>query len=158
MGASRRGWRVIALIQRAARGAVRVDEAVVGEIGPGLVCLVGVARGDGEAQVTRLAERVLNYRVFPDEQGRMNRSVRDTRGGVLAVPQFTLAADTRRGNRPSFTPAADPGDAEALFDRFVAELQAHHPGELATGRFGADMQVELVNDGPVTFWLEARPG
>jgi D-tyrosyl-tRNA(Tyr) deacylase len=87
----------------------------------------------------------------------MNRSVHDTAGGVLAVPQFTLAADTRRGNRPSFTPAADPSDAEALFDRFVSELSGMHVGEVATGRFGADMQVELVNDGPVTFWLEARP-
>lgn len=149
---------MIALIQRACRGAVRVDDEVVGEIGPGLVCLVGVGQGDGPAQAKRLAERVLNYRVFPDDAGRMNRSVRDDVGGVLAVPQFTLAADTRRGNRPSFTPAADPGEAEVLFDRFVAELRAMHPGKVATGRFGADMQVELVNDGPVTFWLEARPG
>nr|WP_284047579.1 D-aminoacyl-tRNA deacylase [Guyparkeria hydrothermalis] len=146
------------MIQRARHGAVRVDDDVIGEIGPGLVCLVGVGQGDGSPQAKRLAERVLNYRVFPDDEGRMNRSVRDVVGGVLAVPQFTLAADTRRGNRPSFTPAADPGDAEALFDRFVAELQAMHPGKVATGRFGADMQVELVNDGPVTFWLEARPG
>ena len=149
---------MIALIQRAARGAVRVDDELVGEIGPGLVCLVGVGQGDGPAQAQRLAERVLNYRVFPDEQGRMNRSVRDTSGGVLAVPQFTLAADTRRGNRPSFTPAADPRGARMLFDRFVTELRDMHAGEVATGRFGADMQVELVNDGPVTFWLEARPG
>lgn len=149
---------MIALIQRAGRGAVRVDDEVVGEIGPGLVCLVGVGRGDGAPQAKRLAERVLNYRVFPDEQGRMNRSVRDLRGGVLAVPQFTLAADTRRGNRPSFTSAADPSEAEALFDRFVHELRGMHSGEVATGRFGADMQVELINDGPVTFWLEARPG
>ena len=148
---------MIALIQRVRRGAVRVDDEVVGEIGPGLVCLVGVGQGDGAAQAERLAERVLNYRVFPDERGRMNRSVRDSRGGVLAVPQFTLAADTRRGNRPSFTPAADPSGAEALFDRFVDELRDLHGGEVATGRFGADMQVELVNDGPVTFWLEARP-
>lgn len=149
---------MIALIQRATRGAVRVDEAVVGEIGAGLVCLVGVTQGDGVAQAERLAERVLNYRVFPDKAGRMNRSVREAGGGVLAVPQFTLAADTRRGNRPSFTPAADPAEAEALFDRFVAAVERGHPGALATGRFGADMQVELVNDGPVTFWLEARPG
>ena len=149
---------MIALIQRATRGSVRVDSERVGEIGPGLVCLIGVGQGDGAAQAKRLAERVLNYRVFPDEQGRMNRSVRDTAGGVLAVPQFTLAADTRRGNRPSFTPAADPDDAQRLFDRFVDELEALHSGEVATGRFGADMQVELVNDGPVTFWLEARPG
>ncbi|MFP4251947.1 MAG: D-aminoacyl-tRNA deacylase [Guyparkeria sp.] len=149
---------MIALIQRARRGAVRVDETVVGEIGAGLVCLVGVTRGDAQAQAERLAERVLNYRVFADEAGRMNRSVREAGGGVLAVPQFTLAADTRRGNRPSFTPAADPSEAEALFGHFVAALERHHAGEVATGRFGADMQVELVNDGPVTFWLEVRPG
>jgi D-tyrosyl-tRNA(Tyr) deacylase len=148
---------VIALIQRATRGAVRVDTSVVGEIGPGLVCLVGVADGDGPAQARRLAERVMNYRVFPDAQGRMNRSVRDTAGGILAVPQFTLAADTRRGNRPSFTPAADPAEATRGFDAFVAALREGHAGEVATGRFGADMQVELVNDGPVTFWLEAPP-
>lgn len=148
---------MIALIQRARHGAVRVDDEVVGEIGPGLVCLVGVSQGDGPAQAKRLAERVLNYRVFPDDHGRMNRSVNDTAGGVLAVPQFTLAADTRRGNRPSFTPAADPADAERLFEAFVDALEADHSGPVGTGRFGADMQVELVNDGPVTFWLEARP-
>jgi len=149
---------MIALIQRARRGAVRVNDEVVGEIGPGLVCLVGVGQGDGPAQAKRLAERVLKYRVFPDGQGRMNRSVSDTAGGVLAVPQFTLAADTRRGNRPSFTPAADPAEAERLFEVFVDRLETDHSGPVGTGRFGADMQVELVNDGPVTFWLEARPG
>ncbi len=146
---------MIGLIQRARRGAVRVDDEVVGEIGMGLVCLVGVEQGDGAAQAERLAERVLNYRVFPDEAGRMNRSLRQAEGGVLAVPQFTLAADTRRGNRPSFTPAADPGVAEGLFGVFVESLRRRYPGAVATGRFGADMQVELVNDGPVTFWLEA---
>ncbi|MFN2381245.1 MAG: D-aminoacyl-tRNA deacylase [Guyparkeria sp.] len=149
---------MIALIQRARRGAVRLDDEVVGEIGPGLVCLVGVGCGDAPAQAERLAERVLNYRVFPDEAGRMNRSVGQAGGGVLAVPQFTLAADTRRGNRPSFTPAADPREAEVLFDRFVEALERQHGGVVATGRFGADMQVELVNDGPVTFLLEARAG
>lgn len=149
---------MIALIQRARRGAVRVDDEVVGEIGPGLVCLIGVTQGDGPAQAQRLAERVLAYRVFPDPQGRMNRSLRDTGGGVLAVPQFTLAADTQRGNRPSFTPAAAPDDAERLFNAFLAALQKNHGGPVASGRFGADMQVELINDGPVTFWLETRPG
>ena len=148
---------MIALIQRATRGAVRVDDEVVGQIGAGLVCLIGVVDGDGPAQARRLAERVMNYRVFPDDAGRMNRSVRDIEGGILAVPQFTLAADTRRGNRPSFTPAADPEKASDLFDAFVAALHPAQPGEVATGRFGADMQVELVNDGPVTFWLEVPP-
>ncbi|MFI9651411.1 D-aminoacyl-tRNA deacylase [Guyparkeria halopsychrophila] len=149
---------MIGLIQRARRGAVRVDDKVVGEIGVGLVCLVGVEQGDGPAQAERLAERVLNYRVFPDEAGRMNLSLLQTEGGVLAVPQFTLAADTRSGNRPSFTPAADPGVAQELFDVFVDTLSRRHAGTVATGRFGADMQVELINDGPVTFWLEAPPG
>ncbi|WP_410474695.1 D-aminoacyl-tRNA deacylase [Guyparkeria sp. TX1] len=148
---------MIGLIQRARRGAVRVDDEVVGEIGVGLVCLVGVEQGDGPAQAERLAERVLNYRVFPDEAGRMNLSVQQAVGGVLAVPQFTLAADTRRGNRPSFTPAADPDVAEGLFGVFVDSLSRRHPGAVATGRFGADMQVELVNDGPVTFWLQVPP-
>lgn len=149
---------MIGLIQRARRGAVRVDDEVVGEIGVGLVCLVGVERDDGPAQAERLAERVLNYRVFPDEAGRMNLSVQQAGGGVLAVPQFTLAADTRRGNRPSFTPAADPGGAKELFGVFVDSLSRRCPGAVATGRFGADMQVELINDGPVTFWLEVPPG
>lgn len=148
---------MIGLIQRARRGAVRVDDEVVGEIGVGLVCLVGVEQGDGPAQAERLAERVLNYRVFPDEAGRMNLSVQQAGGGVLAVPQFTLAADTRRGNRPSFTPAADPDVAEGLFGVFGDSLSRRHPGAVATGRFGADMQVELVNDGPVTFWLQVPP-
>lgn len=149
---------MIALIQRARRGAVRVDGELLGEIGPGLVCLIGVSQGDGPAQAQRLAERVLNYRVFPDEQGRMNRSLCDTGGGVLVVPQFTLAADTQSGNRPSFTPAAAPAEAERLFAAFLAALQQNHSGPVASGRFGADMQVELINDGPVTFWLETRPG
>lgn len=149
---------MIGLIQRARRGAVRVDDEVVGEIGLGLVCLVGVEQDDGPAQAERLAERVLNYRVFPDEAGRMNLSVQQAGGGVLAVPQFTLAADTRRGNRPSFTPAADPDVAEGLFAVFVNSLSRRCPGAVATGRFGADMHVELINDGPVTFWLEAPPG
>ena len=148
---------MIGLIQRARRGAVLVNDEVVGEIGLGLVCLVGVEQGDGPAQAERLAERVLSYRVFPDEAGRMNRSLRQAEGGVLAVPQFTLAADTRRGNRPSFTPAADPGVAEELFGVFVESLSRQYAGTVATGRFGADMQVELVNDGPVTFWLEVPP-
>ena len=147
---------MIGLLQRVARAAVEVDGERVGEIGPGLLVLVGVERGDGQAQAARLLERLLGYRVFPDEAGRMNRCLRDTGGGLLLVPQFTLAADTRKGTRASFTPAADPGTGERLFAELLAAARGAHP-TVATGRFGADMQVSLVNDGPVTFWLQARP-
>lgn len=147
---------MIALIQRVSQAAVSVDGEVVGSIGPGLLALVGVQRGDGEAQSARLLQRVLDYRVFADEAGRMNRSLRDTGGGLLLVPQFTLAADTRSGNRPGFSTAAEPAAAEALFGRLAeAARAAHRP--VACGRFGAHMAVSLVNDGPVTFWLEVAP-
>jgi D-tyrosyl-tRNA(Tyr) deacylase len=119
--------------------------------------LVGVEREDTEAGAARLAERVLGYRVFPDRDGKMNLSTADVGGGVLLVPQFTLAADTQKGMRASFTPAAAPERGRALFDALVAAVRARHPG-CATGRFGADMQVHLVNDGPVTFWLRVPPG
>ena len=145
---------MIALIQRVTEARVRVDGAVVGEIGPGLLALVAVQPGDGEVQVDRTLERLLGYRVFGDDDGRMNRSLRDVAGGLLLVSQFTLAADTKKGMRPSFTSAAPPALGLALFDRLVEKARAAHPN-VATGRFGADMQVELVNDGPVTFWLEA---
>ncbi len=128
------------------------DEAV-GAIGPGLLVLVGVERDDTAAQAERLLERLLGYRVFEDAQGRMNRSVADTAGGVLLVPQFTLAADTAKGMRASFTPAAPPDHGRRLFDHLAARARACHAGAVATGRFGAHMQVSLVNDGPVTFWL-----
>jgi D-tyrosyl-tRNA(Tyr) deacylase len=144
---------MLALIQRVTSASVSVDDAVVGAIGPGLLALVAVEPGDGELQATRLAERLLGYRVFADAAGRMNRSLADTGGGLLLVSQFTLAADTRSGMRPSFTSAAPPGDAERLFDHLVAACRALHPAGVETGRFGAHMVVSLVNDGPVTFLL-----
>jgi D-tyrosyl-tRNA(Tyr) deacylase len=147
---------VIALLQRVAEASVTVDGRTVGEIGPGVLALVCAERGDTEASAARLVERMLAFRLFEDGAGKMNLSVRDTGGGLLLVPQFTLAADTRSGNRPSFTPAADPALGRQLFDRAVALARgAHSP--VATGEFGAHMQVRLVNDGPVTFWLRVDP-
>jgi D-tyrosyl-tRNA(Tyr) deacylase len=131
---------------------VVVGGEVVGAIGRGLLAFVAVEPGDTEARAERLLERVLGYRVFPDAQGRMNLGLTDVGGGLLLVPQFTLAADTRKGMRPSFSSAAAPQDGRPLFDHLVDQARAAHP-EVATGRFGADMQVALVNDGPVTFWL-----
>lgn len=148
---------MIALIQRVSRASVRIAGQTVGTIGPGLAVLAAVQRGDREAQARRLAERLAAYRVFPDADGRMNLDVRQAGGGILLVPQFTLAADTRKGNRPSLGRAADPVVGEALFAALAAELRIR-VGEVATGRFGADMDVELVNRGPVTFWLEVPPG
>jgi D-tyrosyl-tRNA(Tyr) deacylase len=148
---------MIALLQRVSQASVRIEGHVVGEIGTGLLALIGVVRGDDQAGAQRLLERVLNYRVFPDQAGRMNLSLREVSGGLLLVPQFTLAAETARGNRPGFSRAADPADASRLFD-YVLELahSAHDArGPVAAGRFGAHMQVSLVNDGPVTFWLES---
>jgi D-tyrosyl-tRNA(Tyr) deacylase len=146
---------MIGLIQRVTHADVSVDGATVGAIGPGLVALIGVEREDGAEQATRLLDRILHYRVFPDPDGRMNLSLTDTDGGLLLVPQFTLAADTGKGTRPSFTPAADPERGQRLFEKLAgAALARHQP--VATGRFGAHMQVSLTNDGPVTFWLTAR--
>jgi D-aminoacyl-tRNA deacylase len=147
---------VIALIQRVADARVIVAGRTVGEIGPGLLALVCAERGDGEAGADRLLEKVLGYRVFADDAGKMNRSLRDTGGGLLIVSQFTLAADTNSGTRPSFTPAADPVTGEALYDHFVATARRAHP-VVATGEFRAHMRVELVNDGPVTFTLRVPP-
>lgn len=144
---------MIGLLQRVRRASVEVAGETVGEIGAGLLVLVGVERGDGEAQAERLLERLLGYRVFEDDAGRMNRSLQEIGGGLLLVPQFTLAADTRKGSRPSFTPAAAPADGERLFDYLLIQARAAHP-DVASGRFGATMQVSLVNDGPVTFWLQ----
>ena len=144
---------MLSLIQRVSSASVSVEGEVVGAIGPGLLALVGVESGDGEAQVARMAERLLGYRVFADEAGRMNRSLADTGGGLLLVSQFTLAADTRSGMRPSFTSAAPPDDAERTFNGLVAACRAPHAAGVETGRFGAHMVVSLVNDGPVTFLL-----
>jgi len=144
---------MLSLIQRVTQAAVTVEDAVVGTIGPGLLALVGVEPGDGEAQVARMAERLLGYRVFADEAGRMNRSLADTGGGLLLVSQFTLAADTRSGMRPSFTTAAPPAEAERGFNRLVETCRQKHAGRVETGRFGAHMVISLVNDGPVTFLL-----
>ena len=146
---------MIALIQRVSTARVDVDGTTVGAIGPGLLALVAVQPGDGEAQTARMLQRLLGYRVFGDDAGRMNRSLGDTGGGLLLVSQFTLAADTDSGMRPSFTTAAAPDQAERWFNRLVELARGAHPG-VETGRFGAHMQVHLVNDGPVTFRLEVR--
>lgn len=146
---------MIGLIQRVTQATVAVGDEVVGTIDRGLLALIGVERDDGEEQSDRLLERLLGYRVFPDQGGRMNLSLKETGGGLLLVPQFTLVADTGKGMRPSFTSAADPGRGERLFDDLASKAAArHHP--VATGRFGTHMQVSLTNDGPVTFWLAAR--
>ena len=145
---------MIALVQRVSSAAVHIDGAEVAAIGKGLLALIAVERGDGEAQAARLAERVVAYRIFADAQGKMNLSLKDVGGELLAVPQFTLAADTASGLRPSFSSAAAPATGEALFAKFTEKAaQGVH---VATGRFGADMKVSLVNDGPVTFWLQSR--
>jgi len=147
---------MIALIQRVTRAEVRVNDRAVALIGPGLLALVGIVRGDGAAQGSRLLQRLLDYRVFDDEFGRMNRSLRDTQGGLLLVPQFTLAADTDAGNRPGFQGAAEPVVAKALYEQLLGDARAAH-GTVGSGEFGAHMQVSLTNDGPVTFWLEVPP-
>ncbi|MFN7552071.1 MAG: D-aminoacyl-tRNA deacylase [Pseudomonadota bacterium] len=144
---------MIALIQRVTEARVEVDGEVVGAIGPGLLALVAVEPDDGEAQAARLLERLLGYRVFDDGEGRMNRSLRETAGGLLLVPQFTLAADTRKGLRPSFSGAAMPEIGRRVFDRLLAGAHASHVA-VASGRFGAHMRVHLVNDGPVTLRLQ----
>ena len=144
---------MIALIQRVNRAAVTVDSETVGAIGRGILALIGVQRGDTTASADRLLERVLTYRIFSDEQGKMNLSLRDIEGELLLVSQFTLAADTQKGTRAGFSTAAAPEEAKRLFDYFLDRARASH-GTVAAGVFGADMQVSLVNDGPVTFWLE----
>ncbi|MDX1604667.1 MAG: D-aminoacyl-tRNA deacylase [Candidatus Competibacterales bacterium] len=147
---------MIGLLQRVREARVAVAGADVGAIAAGLLVLVGVERDDTEAQAERLLQRLLSYRVFADTEGRMNLSLQDTGGGLLLVPQFTLAADTRKGNRPGFSPAASPGQGEALFDYLLDRARRDH-APVAAGRFGANMQVHLVNDGPVTFWLQVPP-
>lgn len=146
---------MIALIQRVTEASVEIEGSIVGAIGGGLLALVAVQPGDGEAQARRLLERVLGYRVFADADGRMNRSLADTNGGLLLVSQFTLAADTRSGMRPGFSTAAAPEEAERWFNRVVELARERHAG-VEIGRFGAHMKVRLINDGPVTFRLEVR--
>lgn len=144
---------MIALIQRVSEARVSIDSAVVGEIGRGILALIGVQKDDTEAGADRLLERILGYRIFPDGEDRMNLSLRDIHGELLLVSQFTLAADTRNGTRPGFSTAAAPDEGRRLFDYFVNQARTSSL-KIQTGRFGANMQVGLVNDGPVTFWLE----
>jgi len=146
---------MIGLLQRVSEASVRVDGDIIGQIGQGLMVLVGIEKEDTQKDMDRLLERLLGYRVFEDDQGRMNLSVRDIDGGLLLVPQFTLAADTNKGMRPSFTSAAPPEEARAKFERFVGQAREVY-SKVESGSFGADMKVGLVNDGPVTFWLQTR--
>jgi D-tyrosyl-tRNA(Tyr) deacylase len=149
---------VIALLQRVTEAGVEIEGRGVAAIGRGILALVGVERGDTEAQAGRLAERLLGYRIFPDAEGKMNLSLLDIGGELLVVPQFTLAADTKQGTRPGVSTAASPDEGRRLFERFVFLLNQKH-SNVKTGEFGAHMKVRLVNDGPVTFWLQvpARP-
>lgn len=147
---------MIALLQRVQGASVHVDGRVVGEIARGIMALIGVEKGDRNAQADRLLERILGYRIFPDARDKMNLSVRDINGGLLLVPQFTLAADTRTGMRPSFSSAASPEQGRLVFD-YLYERACRSGLQVAGGVFGADMQVHLVNDGPVTFWLQVPP-
>jgi D-tyrosyl-tRNA(Tyr) deacylase len=147
---------LIALLQRVRHASVTVDGASIGAIDAGLLVFLCAEKGDTEREGDALLAKLLGYRVFGDAAGKMNRSVTDVAGGLLLVPQFTLAADTRSGTRPSFTPAAAPADARRLFDHVVTQARSRH-ATVATGQFGADMQVALTNDGPVTFWLRVDP-
>lgn len=147
---------MIALLQRVSHASVAVDGRQVGAIDAGLLVLLCAERGDTEKQADALLAKLLGYRIFSDQAGKMNRSVVDVEGALLVVPQFTLAADTNAGTRPSFTPAASPVDGVRLFDYFVRQARHKHPA-VETGQFGADMQVSLTNDGPVTIWLQVDP-
>ncbi|MFL6673901.1 MAG: D-aminoacyl-tRNA deacylase [Massilia sp.] len=147
---------MIGLLQRVSQASVVVDGETVGAIGAGLMVLVCAEKGDTEREADALLDKLLGYRVFADDAGKMNRSVLDVAGGLLLVPQFTLAADTRSGKRPSFTPAAAPDVGQRLYDHVVRQARARH-AKVETGRFGADMKVSLTNDGPVTFWLRIDP-
>ena len=148
---------MIALVQRVAEASVAVGGETVGAVGPGVLVLLGVVRGDTAAEADWLAAKVAALRIFPDEAGKMNRSLRDTGGGALVVSQFTLAGDARKGTRPSYIRAALPADAEPLYEHFAAALGDALGRPVATGVFGASMQVALVNDGPVTLWLDRPP-
>jgi D-tyrosyl-tRNA(Tyr) deacylase len=142
---------VIALVQRVSEASVAVDGKTIASIARGVLALIGVERGDSEGEADRLAEKIIAFRIFPDDAGKMNRSLKDIGGELLAVPQFTLVADTKSGTRPSFSSGASPAEGERLFAYFTNRTRA------ASGRFGADMKVSLVNDGPVTFWLQVSP-
>ncbi len=146
---------MISLVQRVLQASVHVDGLSVGEIGPGMLALVAVEPGDGERQVERMAQRLLGYRIFADDAGRMNRSLGDSEGELLLVSQFTLAADTTSGMRPGFSTAAPPEVAEPVFNKLLETCRRLHPPGVETGRFGAHMVISLVNDGPVTFLLRA---
>lgn len=143
-----------ALLQRVAHASVTVEGEVIGQTGPGLLILVCAMQGDAEAQADQLAAKIAKLRIFPDEAGKMNLSVRDMGGAALVVSQFTLAADTSRGNRPGFSAAAPPAEGERLYEYFASQLAAQGI-PVQTGQFGADMKVELLNDGPVTIWMES---
>ena len=147
---------MIALLQRVAEASVSVEGQCIGRIARGLLVLLCAERGDTEKEADALLNKLLGYRVFADADCKMNLSLAQTQGGLLLVPQFTLAADTRSGTRPSFTPAAPPAEASRLFDYTLSRARAVH-SPVEAGRFGADMQVALVNDGPVTFWLQVSP-
>lgn len=147
---------MIALLQRVAEAAVHVNKKETGRIGKGMLALIGVERGDQSEQADRLLQRMLAWRMFSDADDRMNLNLQQSGGGLLLVPQFTLAADTNSGNRPSFSSAAPPDEGKRLFDEFLAAAHERLEG-VESGVFGADMQVSLVNDGPVTFWLQVRP-
>lgn len=142
------------LIQRVTHAAVDVDSVTIGQIDAGILALVGVEKQDNRETLGRMVQKLLKYRIFPDSEGKMNLSLTDTGGGLLVISQFTLAADTRKGLRPSFSSSAPPDLARSLFNEFVAALKVQHP-KVETGRFGADMKVRLLNDGPVTFLLES---
>lgn len=146
---------MIALIQRVTRASVEVDGQVIGQIDQGILALIGVEKNDNEANADRLLQRIIEYRIFEDSAGKMNQSLVDINGGLLLVPQFTLAADTNSGKRPSFSSAAPPDEGRRLFDYLVKQTETTPP-KIATGSFGADMQVSLTNDGPVTFWLQVN--
>ena len=147
---------MIALLQRVSQASVVVEGQLIGAIASGLLVLLCAEKGDSEREADLLLAKLLGYRVFGDAAGKMNLSITDVAGELLLVPQFTLAADTKSGTRPSFTPAAAPADGKRLFDYFVTQARSRH-GQVHTGQFGADMQVSLTNDGPVTFWLQVTP-
>ncbi len=147
---------MIALIQRVKHAKIVVENKTIGEIDQGILAFIGVEKNDAQPQADRLLERLLNYRMFADHEDKMNLSIQDIQGGLLLVPQFTLAADTQKGNRPSFTTAAPPEIGEQWFNYFKNQAKSKYY-KVETGKFGADMQVHLINDGPVTFWLQVKP-